>query len=489
MDGASHYEIDNSHAPVLPNLSPIRAKSVDFRTTRCQHGRTGPDVTHITVLPLAFLFTQPEVPSVTSPAISPAADNRRRLANEEALGMILNAYPVLVDIAAAIEVVPEMTPTTILTSGAPLDWAEYTGGQRRAILYSAVYEGLARTIEEAATLLDRGDIRVRSTQEFNCVGSVAGIYTASMPVFVVRDENSGSTAFCNFYEGKSRHRLNYGSFNQEVVDGLRWLETTMAPILRSCLRESGPIALRSMMAKALRMGDELHSRNTAATLLFERELTAHLFKVATHKSSRSQVEEVLRFFAENDYAFLRLSMAAAKATADAAHGVKFSSLITGQVISCRDYSIRVSGLGNTWFRGEHPKLEGKFFEGFTANDAEWIGGESCYTELVGLGAMAQLCAPSLMNYQGGSFEAMAAHTESMYEISLDEHDHFRIPSLDFRGTPVGVDLFSVIATNTTPLINGGLAGKGGGQIGAGILRPQMGAFTEAMTKYTATYLS
>lgn len=414
-------------------------------------------------------------------------DSKRQEANKKAASRILNADPVLVDVAAAGEIVPGMTPNTILTSGAPLEWQEYTGGQRRAILHSAVYEGLARDLESAERQILSGEIHVKSTQEYSCVGSVAGIYTASMPVFAVQDQNSGTVAFCNFYEGKSRHRLNYGSFNQEVSEGLRWLETTMLPVLQTCLQERGPIPLRDIMSRALRMGDELHSRNTAATMLFQRELVPHLFRVASSPSLQTKIEEVLAFFVENDYTFLRLSMAAAKATADAAHGIEFSSLITGQVMSSHDYAIRVSGLGDTWFRGEHPDLDGKFFDGFTAEDAEWMGGESCYTELIGIGAMAQACAPSLLQYQGGSYEAILGNTEAMYEITLDEHAHFRIPTLNFRGTPVGIDLFKVIEKNITPLINGGLAGKGGGQIGAGFLRPKLEVFSKAMRSYMKTY--
>lgn len=414
------------------------------------------------------------------------AEASRRQANAEALERMVGAEPVLVGVAAAGDVVPGMTPTTILTSGAPLEWREYTGGQRRAILYGAVYEGLADGVEDAEAKLDRGDIRVRSTQQHDCIGSVAGIYTASMPVFIVQDETHGNRAFCNFYEGKSRYRLNYGSYDQEVADGLRWLESTMAPVLAECLADN-PIRLKPMMARALRLGDELHSRNTAATLLLQRELTPRLFALATTGQWRTQVEEVMDFFLANDYTFLRLSMAAAKATADAAHGVEHSSLITGMAINCREFAVRVSGLGDTWFRGGHPELEGRFFEGFTEADAEWIGGESCVTETVGLGGMAQACAPSLMDYQGGSFQAMLDNNEAMYAITSSEHPAYRIPAFDFRGTPVGIDLHAVVDSGVTPLIDGGLAGRAGGQIGAGVLRPRIEAFTAAAAAYADRY--
>ena len=42
------------------------------------------------------------------------------------------------------------------------------------------------------------------------MGSLAGVYTASMPVFEVVDRATGIKGFCNFYEGTNPRRLNYG---------------------------------------------------------------------------------------------------------------------------------------------------------------------------------------------------------------------------------------------------------------------------------------
>ena len=57
----------------------------------------------------------------------------------------------------------------------------------------------------------------------------------------------------------------------------------------------------------------------------------------------------------------------------------------------------------------------------------------------------------------------------MREITLGEHPHFRVPTQDDRGTPVGIDVRAVVATGITPLINTGIAGRvpGTGQVGAG----------------------
>lgn len=413
-------------------------------------------------------------------------EERRRAANEVALARLVGASPHLVGVAPAIEVVPGMQANMVLTSGAPLSWPEYTGGQRRALIYATLFEGLAGTEAEATSALDRGDIVVSTTQEHACIGSVAGIYTASMPVLVVRDETHSNTAYCNLYEGESRYRLNYGAYNVEVRERLHWLERVMGPVLAAAIDHTGPIPLLPIMTRALRMGDELHSRNTAGTLILQRVLAAALYDVG-RAGRDGQVREVLDFLGLNDYAFLRVSMAAAKATADAAHGVEYSSLVTGMAFNCREFAVRVSGLGDHWARGGYPELEGRFFEGFSAADTEWIGGESCVTEAIGLGGFAQACAPTLMAYQGGSYARMVENNQRMYAITEGEHPEFLIPSFEFRGTPVGIDIFKVVESGITPVIDGGLAGHGGGQIGAGVLHSNPEAFQAAASEYLRHY--
>jgi hypothetical protein len=410
----------------------------------------------------------------------------RDKANAIALERLVGAEPVLVDVRPALEVVPGMTPETVLTSGPPMEFDAYTGGQRDAILYGAVFEGLAGDVDQAATAIRAGRIKVGSTHAHGCVGSVAGIYTASMPVFVVENTARGNRGFCNFYEGESRKRLNYGVYDQTVRDGLLLIQELLGPLIGLAVRRAGGIPLKPIIRRALHMGDELHSRNTAATILFTRALTAQLIELALEGHAEA-VRRALGFLEASDYFFLRLSMAAAKATADAAHGVDGSSLVTAMTISCLQFAIRVSGLDDRWHTGPLPVVEGKLFEGFIPDDIEWIGGESHITETVGLGGFAQAAAFALQAYQGGSPEAMIALNTRMYGITLGEHPDFRIPALGFRGTPVGIDVHRVVDSGVVPVIDGGLAGKGGGQIGAGVLKAPMECFRAAHRAYAERY--
>jgi hypothetical protein len=405
-------------------------------------------------------------------------------ANAATVNRMFEAEPVLVGVARAGDVVPGMGETMILTSGPRTEAGAYEGGQRRAVAFGAIYEGLASDENDAWAKIEAGELQVEPCQDHGCIGSVAGIYTASMPVFVVKNRVHGNLAFCNLYEGASRRRLNYGVYDEEVAAGLRFLEQVVGPVLDDAVREAGEVPLKAIIRRALNMGDELHSRNTAASLLFSRALFPALVSVAERRPQ--EVDQVLAFLAENDYFFLRLSMAAAKAVADAAHGIPKSSVLTGMCLSGREFAIRVSGL-DEWVRGPLPTSQAKLFEGFSDDDIEWMGGESCMTEAIGLGGFAHATAPSLQAYQGGTPDAMRETNLSLYEITVAENPDFKIPYLGYRGTPTGIDLFAVLETGILPTIDAGLAGKEGGQIGAGTLLPPLECFEAAAAQYEERY--
>jgi hypothetical protein len=403
-----------------------------------------------------------------------------RAANDTVVARMFAADPVLERVTSLREAVPSLPENMVLTSGPPSRQEEYRGGQRRAVCYAAVYEGLAQSVEDAEAMLQSGELLIGACQDYGCVGSLAGIYTSSMPVFVVRNRTDGNLAYCNFYEGESRRRLNYGTYDAEVEAGLRFLERVLGPMIAAAVERAGGIDLKPIMRRAVNMGDELHSRNTAGSLLFARELFPHLVAIGAER--QAELEQAIDFMSRSEYFFLRLSMAAAKATADAAHGVAGSSVLTGMILSGHNFAIRVSGLGDDWIRGPLPSGDVKLFEGFTEDDIEYMGGESCMTECIGLGGFAQAAAPALQAYQGGTAEAMVATNLAMYDITVGENPDWKIPYLGYRGTPTGIDAFAVLDRGVLPVIDGGLAGKDGGQIGAGVLRPPMECFEEAVRR-------
>lgn len=210
-----------------------------------------------------------------------------------------------------------------------------------------------------------------------------------------------------------------------------------------------------------------------------------MLELATNQ--KEAVERTVAALTEDHYFFLRLSMAAAKTMGDAAHGIEGSSVVSAMGFNCRNFAIRVSGLGDQWFLGPHATVEAKLFDGHTEDEITWMGGESTITETVGLGGFAQAASFPLQKYQGGSPEAMIERNLQMYEITVGEHTDFHIPSLGYRGTPTGIDLFRVVESGVLPVMDIGVAGRDGGQIGAGVVKAPMACFEAAKQAYENRY--
>ncbi|CAL9641870.1 hypothetical protein SUDANB145_06355 [Streptomyces sp. enrichment culture] len=404
-------------------------------------------------------------------------DERRARANAAAVAAMTAAEPVITDVVPALDALPGMTPNTILTSGAPLPWARYAGGQRRAVLGAAVFEGLAATVQEADALLHEGRILVEPCHDHGCVGSVTGVASASMPVWVVTDPVSGGRGHCLLYEGSDRQRLTYGVWNEKVRRRLVWIRDVLAPHLATTLRTTGGIPVKPLIRRALGMGDDLHSRNTAATAVLFQRLAGPLLD-ANGLSAESR--EVLDFLSGNDLFFLHVAMAAGKCVADTAAGTEHSSIVTAMAVSEHEFAIRVAGTGERWFRAPVPELKAKLFDGITADDIAFMGGESLITETVGLGGLAAAAAFSLQDYSAGSAPGMVAATEAMYGITHGEHPEWKIPYLGFRGVPFGIDAALVASTGVTPSIHMGAALREGGHAGAGLLIAPAQPFQDAV---------
>jgi len=411
--------------------------------------------------------------------------DERNSANQQAFERLCAADPVLIDVQPALAVVPGMTRETVLTSGPPLAWGDYVGGQRAAVIGGALFENLAADRDEADAMLSRGEIKVDGCHDYKCIGSLAGIYTASMPVFVVENRNGGNRAFCNMYEGTNPRRLNYGVYDDGVKERLLFVNDVVAPVIGEAVRRAGGIPLKPIMKRALHMGDELHSRNTAASLLFTREIFP--FMLDQVASNQKSVESTLKALTEDHYFFLRLSMAAAKATADHAHGIAGASMVTAMAFNCHGFAIRVSGLDGEWFKGPHAEVQAKLFDGHGEDEITWMGGESIIAETIGLGGFAQACAFPLQQYQGGTAQAMVERNVELYRITVGENTDFHIPFLGYRGTPTGIDVFRVLQTGVMPAMDIGIAGRDGGQIGAGVVRAPLQCFEAAAAAYDARY--
>lgn len=399
-------------------------------------------------------------------------------ANRRAVERILGGKPVLVGVGTAGEVVPGMKPNLVLHSGPPIAWERMCGPMRGAVIGGLLYEGLAANREEAESLAASGRVEFSPCHHHDAVGPMAGVMTSRMPVWIIENETYGNRAYATFNEGLGKV-LRYGAFSEEVIDRLRWIETDLAPLLGAALVRHGPIDLRSLIAQVLQMGDEGHNRNRAGTSLMIRELAPHLVMLA---EDRERIAKVLSFMHGNDHFFLNLSMPASKCVVDAARHIEGSTVIVAMARNGTDFGIQVSGLGDRWFTGPAGIVDGLYLPGFGPNDAAPDIGDSVITETAGIGGFAMAAAPAIVKFVGGSPADAIAFTEGMYEITLAESEAYKIPALDFRGTPTGIDLRLVVEKGVLPVINTGIAHRepGIGMVGAGLVKPPQSCFRDAL---------
>lgn len=399
-------------------------------------------------------------------------------ANAEAVARVMAATPVLIGVGRARDVVPGMDDDLLLHAGPPLEWERMSGPVRGAVIGALVYERRARTEAEATALAASGRVRFEPCHHHAAVGPMAGIISPSMPVCIVENRAGGTRAYTTFNEGYGKV-LRYGAFDESVVDRLRWIEGTLGPVIGRALDLAEGLDMKALIAQALQMGDEGHNRNKAGSALLSRLLGPSIVRTG---ASTQQQAEVLRFLAGNDIAMLNPVMAACKATMDAAHGIAHSTVVTTMARNGTDFGIRVSGLGDRWFVGPSEVPRGLYFPGFAAEDGNPDMGDSAITETAGIGAFAMAAAPAIVSFVGGTVRDAMTSTLEMYEITVAEHEAFRIPELDFRGTPTGIDIRKVIRTGILPRINTGIAHRvaGIGQVGAGLVRPPRACFEAAL---------
>ncbi|MBN1991167.1 MAG: DUF1116 domain-containing protein [Anaerolineae bacterium] len=407
-------------------------------------------------------------------------------ANTEAVSRIQQGRPVLIDMGLAHEVIPGYHNRLILHAGPPITWERMCGPQQGAVMGALVYEGQAKNEQTAAELAASGEIEFAPCHHYHAVGPMAGIISPSMPVFILKNETFGNFAYATQNEGLGRV-LRYGAYGPDVYERLRWMEQVLYPVLKAALESiAGGIDLRALISQALHMGDECHNRNRAGTSLFLRAITPAIMRTC---ANRERAAEVFEFIERNDHFFLNLSMPAGKAMLEPAEGIEGSTILTVMARNGTDFGLRLAGLPDRWFTAPAGMVDGLYLPGFTETDANPDIGDSTVTETAGFGGFAMAAAPAIARFVGGSPQDALQATLEMYEICFAEHEHFTIPPLNFRGTPLGIDVRKVAETGILPRLNTGIAHKepGIGMVGAGVLHAPEQCFAEAFEVFRDLY--
>ncbi len=407
-------------------------------------------------------------------------------ANAAVIAEIKKARPRLVDVKPAESCIPALSAgMTLLHAGPPIAWPDMTGPMQGAVLGASMFEKWAANPAEAEALAASGKIRFLPCHDNSAVGPMGGITSRHMPVLVVRNAEQGNFAYCNLNEGIGKV-MRFGAYEGEVQTRLAWMRDVLGPTLSDALtRISDGIDLTALMAQAITMGDEFHQRNIAASALLLKALAA---EIAGGASSAAAKQESLRFLGRTDQFFLNVAMAYGKCAMDAGAKVRAGSIVTAMTRNGRDFGIRVSGLGARWFTAPVNTPSGLFFTGYSQEDASPDIGDSAITETLGIGGAAMIAAPGVTRFVGaGGFSEALEISEEMREIYIDTNPMFQIPTWDFQGACLGLDVRRVVETGITPVINTGIAHRkaGIGQVGAGTVHPPLACFEQALEALAA----
>jgi Protein of unknown function (DUF1116) len=395
--------------------------------------------------------------------------DRVAAANASVVERLEGVAPCAIGVEPAGTVVPGLREGMLLHSGPPIAFADVCDPQRRALLAAVVFEGWAGSREEAAQLLEAGEIVLEPGNEHDHVGPMTGVCSPSMPVWIV--EGGGARAFSTLNEGPGR-TLWFGVADDEAVERLRFFRDDLGPALARLLAHRGPVDVFSLAGQGLNMGDELHMRSQATGNLLIRDLLPAFAALGG--------EAAARFVAGNHHFFLNLTMAGCKCAWLAVGAVAGSSVVSAMARNGTTMGVQLAGLPGRWFTAPAAPVQDTLLrEGFAADDAARDIGDSAVIECTGLGGMALAAAPAVAAFFGGDAAAAAARTELMAQICVARSGRFTIGG---RGTPVGIDARLVAELDITPQITTGVlhASSGAGQIGAGVAHQPVEPFRAAV---------
>ncbi|HEX2355400.1 MAG TPA: DUF1116 domain-containing protein [Micromonosporaceae bacterium] len=402
-------------------------------------------------------------------------------ANAAVLRRLDQGVPHAVDVRRAAEVVPGLGHRMLLHPGPPIGWADACDPLRRSMRAAVVAEGWASTVGDADALLAAGEVTLAAANEHATVVPLATALGPSMPVWVV--EHGAIRAFAPVSQGPGDTAW-LGRESPAAIERLVFLREVAGPRLRQIAARIGPIDVFALAAQGIQMGDDVHMRTQASTNLLIRAMVPAIASLGGDPESVAFAE----YLSTNHLFFLTLAMAAAKALTLHAERIAGASIVTTMARNGTTYGVRLAG-DDRWFLADSPPVESAlFYADYVPADGAPDIGDSAVLELVGLGGAATAGSPAVAAFLGGSMADAAAATEDMRRICVAESTRFKLPTMEFRGTPIGVDVRRVVEAGLTPRVNTGIlhATAGLGQIGAGVATAPPHAFREALLALAAT---
>jgi len=397
-------------------------------------------------------------------------------ANAEVIRRLDTGVPTAVAVRPAREVVPGIEGRTLLHCGPPIDYAGAIDPLRRSMRAAVVAEGWADNVGDANRVLAGGEIGLAPANRHDTVVPMVTAVGPSQPVWVIENGAGGNRAFAPVNQGPGETAW-FGRDTPASVERLRFLASVAGPLLGEAVRAHGPLDVLGIAAQGLQMGDDVHIRVQASTNLLLRDLLPHL--AALEDARRVALAELL---AGNHLFFLPIAMAAARALTGWAMEVRDSSIVTTMTRNGTEFAVGLAGTPQWHVAPAPPVGQALYYPGFGPESGAPDVGDSAVLELVGLGAAAAAGSPSVAAFVGGTMQDARATTEELDLVCAARSTRLRIPVLDGRGTPLGVDARRVVQLGVTPRITTGVlhASAGTGQVGAGVATAPLSCFVDAV---------
>ncbi len=411
-------------------------------------------------------------------------------ANNDAADMLINADPVWVDILPAGEVVEGLGDYTVTHSGPPIDFENMTDLHKRGMVSACLFEGWAKTEEEALKLINDGKINIISALDTNTVGSGTGIITKSVAMFVVKDQYSGQITGTFPAEGIRFQGgfCGWGLYSKEIAENLAYMREWLFPPMKALVKSMGGLPVKPILAESLQMGDENHTRQTAADYIFQHHVLPKLAAMQDPTLSREQILDAINYIAETPRFFYCLGQGACRTATLANNGREYSTVVSAMCGNGVEYGIKIAALGDRWFTAKAPYIHGKYNSPEFNIDMQlpWIG-DSCTVECAGMGGFAAAASPIVCSLRNLTMEESISQTREMEKISVAKNTSYQIPNMGFDSLPCAIDMLKVIKTGITPCIHGGMIAKDGGLLGAGMARIPMECFEKALVAFSEKY--
>src|SRR5437899_7881302 len=160
-------------------------------------------------------------------------------ANREAVERLCRARPAWTAVRPAREALG-LEGRTLLHAGPPIAWERMCWPMRGAVKAAVLFEGWARTAEDAEALAAGGEIVFAPCHSRGAVGPMAGVISPSTPLLIVEDPVNRTTSASFIADGPWGHPLPFGAPGPAQPLGPRWIPRRVSPAQASVLAVEWP---------------------------------------------------------------------------------------------------------------------------------------------------------------------------------------------------------------------------------------------------------